>query len=213
MSETNETQTVENITTDNMIDVANKVIADNQTTDEVGTQTVKEQPVENNTTEKLFTQDEVNQLIKSRIERELAKREKSVKSEVDKLNEVTSIEKLRSELESTKKQLTEIQDRYTRTELKAKASEILSDNGIKPTEKVLNILVTNNADETLANINAFTETLKTQATDIVRNQMKGQTPVISNNNQVKSISKADILAVKDTRERQRLIQENMHLFK
>lgn len=185
-------------------------------------QTVEQgtQPVENSEvvtpsekpTEKTFTQQEVDDIVKSRIEREIKKLAAKAQ-EPKKLTEINEIETLKNELQETQKALQELTTQHIKTELRAKASDILNSNGIKPNDKMLDILVADNAETTHDNIKAFTDLLKTQAVDIVKVQMKGSTPVSTTANVTKTVTKAEIMAIKDVNERQKMIAENLHLFK
>lgn len=176
------------------------------------------QPVESDVTtndkptEKTFTQQEVDDIVKSRIEREIKKLTAKAQ-EPKKLTEMNEIETLKSELQETQKALQELTTQHIKTELRAKASDILNSNGIKPNDKMLDILVADNAETTHDNIKAFTDLLKTQAVDIVKVQMKGATPVSTTANVTKTVTKAEIMAIKDVNERQKMIAENLHLFK
>lgn len=163
-------------------------------------------------TEKTFTQQEVDEIVKSRIEREIKKLTAKAQ-EPKKLTEINEIETLKSELQETQRALQELTTQHIKTELRAKASDILNSNGIKPNDKMLDILVADNAETTHENIKAFTDLLKTQAVDIVKVQMKGATPVSTSANVTKTITKAEIMAIKDANERQKMIAENLHLFK
>lgn len=163
-------------------------------------------------TEKTFTQQEVDDIVKSRIEREIKKLTAKAQ-EPKKLTEINEIETLKSELQETQKALQELTTQHIKTELRAKASDILNSNGIKPNDKMLDILVADNAETTHDNIKAFTDLLKTQAVDIVKVQMKGATPVSTTANVTKTVTKAEIMAIKDVNERQKMIAENLHLFK
>lgn len=163
-------------------------------------------------TGKTFTQQEVDDIVKSRIEREIKKLTAKAQ-EPKKLTEINEIETLKSELQETQKALQELTTQHIKTELRAKASDILNSNGIKPNDKMLDILVADNAETTHDNIKAFTDLLKTQAIDIVKVQMKGTTPVSTTTNVTKTVTKAEIMAIKDVNERQKMIAENLHLFK
>lgn len=163
-------------------------------------------------TEKTFTQQEVDEIVKSRIEREIKKLTAKAQ-EPKKLTDINEIETLKSELQETQKALQELTTQHIKTELRAKASDILNSNGIKPNDKMLDILVADNAETTHDNIKAFTDLLKTQAVDIVKVQMKGATPVSTTANVTKTVTKAEIMAIKDVNERQKMIAENLHLFK
>lgn len=163
-------------------------------------------------TEKTFTQQEVDEIVKSRIEREIKKLAAKAQ-EPKKLTEINEIETLKSELQETQKALQELTTQHIKTELRAKASDILNSNGIKPNDKMLDILVADDAETTHDNIKAFTDLLKTQAVDIVKVQMKGSTPVSTTANVTKTVTKAEIMAIKDVNERQKMIAENLHLFK
>lgn len=163
-------------------------------------------------TEKTFTQQEVDDIVKSRIEREI-KKLTAKSQEPKKLTEINEIETLKSELQETQRALQELTTQHIKTELRAKASDILNSNGIKPNDKMLDILVADNAETTHDNIKAFTDLLKTQAVDIVKVQMKGATPVSTTANVTKTVTKAEIMAIKDVNERQKMIAENLHLFK
>lgn len=187
---------------------------------EQGTQPVENREVDNDVvlsnsekpTEKTFTQQEVDDIVKSRIEREIKKLTAKAQ-EPKKLTEINEIETLKSELQETQKALRELTTQHIKTELRAKASDILNSNGIKPNDKMLDILVADTAETTHDNIKAFTDLLKAQAVDIVKVQMKGVTPVSTTANVTKTVTKAEIMAIKDVNERQKMIAENLHLFK
>lgn len=198
-------QAVQNATTQ-------PVVKDNQPVEnrEVGNDVVLSNSEKQ--TEKTFTQQEVDDIVKSRIEREIKKLTAKAQ-EPKKLTEINEIETLKSELQETQKALQELTTQHIKTELRAKASDILNSNGIKPNDKMLDILVADNAETTHDNIKAFTDLLKTQAVDIVKVQMKGATPVSTTANVTKTVTKAEIMAIKDVNERQKMIAENLHLFK
>lgn len=198
-------QAVQNATTQ-------PVVKDNQPVEnrEVGNDVVLSNSEKQ--TEKTFTQQEVDDIVKSRIEREIKKLTAKAQ-EPKKLTEINEIETLKSELQETQKALQELTTQHIKTELRAKASDILNSNGIKPNDKMLDILVADNAETTHDNIKAFTDLLKTQAVDIVKVQMKGATPVSTTANVSKTVTKAEIMAIKDVNERQKMIAENLHLFK
>jgi len=60
-------------------------------------------------------------------------------------------------------------------------------------------------------VDSFAAAFEKAVQDAVAERLKGKAPTAGSTN--KKITKEEILAVKDRRERQRLINENMDLFK
>ena len=95
--------------------------------------------------------------------------------------------------------------------MKQEARSMLNQTGIEVVdEDLLDILVTENAEQTKKNVDIFANLLNKMVQANVEKALRQETPV---NYQQSSLSKQDIMAIKDDVERQQAIAKNINLFK
>lgn len=87
---------------------------------------------------------------------------------------------------------------------------MLSEANINISDALLSQLVSTDADKTKNAVEAFSEAFSEAIEKEVKERLKSPTPKKSNGNT--GLTKEQILAVKDTAERQKLIAENIGLF-
>ena len=120
------------------------------TVEEVKEETVDTQQ-ETTSTEKTFTQAEVDKLITDRVNRALKKAEKDAK-------------------------IAELEAQLIRQGLEKEASQMLSEHGLPVKEEVLAYVVRDNAEETQAAVNDFVAIVNDLADVKVQEMLKGKTP-------------------------------------
>jgi len=197
-----------------MAEQVNNHVDDTQHTEsshnaEVSTNNDKQQ-----TTEKTFTQEEVTKLIQERVAREQRKTDEKIKdaiAEAQKLAKMNKDQQLQYENEKLLKELETYKTKDAKSQMKQEARSMLSQTGIEVVdEDLLDILVTENAEQTKNNVDIFANLLNKMVQANVEKALRQETPV---NYQQSSLSKQDIMAIKDDVERQQAIANNINLFK
>lgn len=157
---------------------------------------------------KLYTDKDVNDLINRKFAEWQAKKDKEL-SEAQKLAEMNEQQKSEYKLEKLQKELDEYKSRETLTEMAKTARSILSEQNINIPDELISVLVTTDADTTSANVSAFAKAFQAAVSQAVENKISHREPKTGS---TKTITKKDILAIKDTAARQKAIAENMELF-
>ena len=197
-----------------MAEQVNNHVDDTQHTEsshnaEVSTNNDKQQ-----TTEKTFTQEEVTKLIQERVAREQRKTDEKIKdaiAEAQKLAKMNKDQQIQYENEKLLKELETYKTKDAKSQMKQEARSMLSQTGIEVVdEDLLDILVTENAEQTKNNVDIFANLLNKMVQANVEKALRQETPV---NYQQSSLSKQDIMAIKDDVERQQAIANNINLFK
>lgn len=158
---------------------------------------------------KLYTDKDVNDLINRKFAEWQAKKDKEL-SEAQKLAEMNEQQKSEYKLEKLQKELDEYKNRETLSEMAKTARSILSEQNINVPDEIVSVLVTKDADTTSEKVNAFAKAFNTAVSKAVENKISHREPKTGS---TKTITKQDILAIKDTTARQKAIAENMELFK
>lgn len=131
------------------------------------------------TTEKTFTQEEVNAL----IEKRLAKQEKSFNKRIqEKLDEAEKLRQMNAEQKAeyeAKKQadyIAELEAKINRSGLEKEASKILSEVGIAVDDNILGFVVKDTAEATQEAVDSFSALVNDLADKKVSELLKGKTP-------------------------------------
>lgn len=162
--------------------------------------------------EKKYTQAEIEEIIKQRIAREKKAAEKAIK-EAEKLAQMNEEQKRQYELEKLKNELEEYKRKDAFNTMSKEASKMLSEHDIVADERVLSFVVKETADETKETVNAFVNLIKEKVQEGVKKALAGTPPKKNPQQPGTATSKEEIMKEKDPIKRQKLIQENLHLFK
>jgi uncharacterized protein YejL (UPF0352 family) len=155
--------------------------------------------------DKKYTDEDVNKILNKKFAEWEKKQAKKI-SEAEKLANMTAEEQLKalqSELDSMKKD-------KTRSELASAARGILSESDIQVPDNLIANLIGEDAETTKENVAAFSKAFKAAVQEGVKAALKGKTPPSGGSS---TLTKEEIMKVKNLKERQKLIKENMNLFK
>ena len=192
-----------------------QLLADDNSGDKAPTDNSEQKGTENNNSEdkkqneKKYTDDEVDEIINKKFEKWTKQKEKEM-DEAKKLADMTAQEKVEYERNQLKKELEELRNANTISEMSKTARGILKEKNIDISDELLSMLVTKEADTTKKNVEGFAEMFDKAVEKAVNEKLKGNPPKKGPGN--KTLTKEDILNIKDRTERQKKIAENMELF-
>lgn len=201
------------------------------TTTEVNVEEVVEETQQvnneqNSNEPKTFTQEQVNNLIQGRLERQEKAFDKKLKEattqaveeykasvEEDKrLANLSEKERLNEQLEKAQAQIKELTLKQQRADMLKETRNQLNERNINVSEDVLNMIATNDAESTQQNINAVENWLNEQRKNWEFERAKGYTPKSMNASSTPSVTKAQFDSMTST-ERAELFKNNQELFK
>ena len=142
-----------------------------------GEQVDTQQEVES--TEKTFTQSEVDDLIKKRLskqEKSFDKRMQEKLDEAEKLRQMNEAQKAEYEQEKQKAYIAELEAKINRSGLEREASKMLSEGGIVVDDKILGLVVKDTAENTQEAVESFVALVNELADKKVSEKLKGKTP-------------------------------------
>jgi len=165
----------------------------------------QEQP---KTAEKKFTQAELEEILKERLARKDKERETAIK-EVEKLAKMNKDQKTAYELEQANKRIAEYEEREALQTMRTEARNMLKDEGIQASDEILNFIVSTKADDTQANVKAYAKAFNDAVSEQVRTRLQQDSP----DQFVRpSMSRQEIMDIKDDIQRQQAILNNIKLF-
>ena len=132
-------------------------------------------------------------------------------SEAEKLAQMTSEEKEKYRADKAEKELADLKRQIALGDMAKTARKMLSDEKISVPDEIIANLVSDDAEKTKATVEAFSAAFKDAVQTAVKEALRGNPPKAGAGGS--TLTKAQILAVKNRTERQRLINENMELFK
>lgn len=166
---------------------------------------------ENEQEEKTFTQDQVDQIVKDRIARAEKDKAEAVK-EAEKLAKMSADQKREYELDKLKRENEELKASQNRFELGKTATAILAESGIVADDEILEIVVKEDAEKTNNAVKAFIALVDKVSDERMREKLKGNAPK-KQQAKASTLTKQEILEIRDSFERKQRIAENPHLFK
>lgn len=164
-----------------------KLIMDNETKDVEVVEEVEETKADEatETDAKAFTQQELDDIIESRLSRERKKHEKELESakqqvqkeldEAEKLKQMNVEQKAHYEKEQSEKRIQELEAELNRHNMEREASTLLAEHDIVASGSILNIVVRNTAEDTQKAIDGFVEVVNDLVDKKVSDSLKGNT--------------------------------------
>ena len=173
------------------------------------TTTTQAEPKQDNKQQPKYTDADVDEIVSKR----LAKWEKQQAAKVEeaaKLAEMNAQQKAEYERDKVQKELDEYKRRDTVNAMVAESRRQLSEQGITVSDDILARLVGETAEETKASVDAFSTAFTAAVEDAVKKQLAGKAPAAGV--ATKTMTKEEILAIKDPIARQAAIRDNIGLF-
>ena len=187
--------------------------------EETNTEVVEAETVDNpETTEadKTFTQDELDHIVQERVKRAVAKAQKDAEdkikqaqSEGERLAKLTKDERAKEEEAKRLADLEAREKAIAVKELRIETQSLLSDEGL-PIE-FLDVVMADTAESVKENIASIRKVFDEAVEKRVNERLTQDKP--RRGATAGAMSKAEIMAVQDAKERQKLIAENLDLFR
>ena len=187
--------------------------------EETNTEVVETETVDNpETTEadKTFTQDELDHIVQERVKRAVAKAQKDAEdkikqaqSEGERLAKLTKDERAKEEEAKRLADLEAREKAIAVKELRIETQSLLSDEGL-PIE-FLDVVMADTAESVKENIASIRKVFDEAVEKRVNERLTQDKP--RRGATAGAMTKAEIMAVQDASERQKLIAENLELFR
>lgn len=157
-----------------------------------------------------YTDEDIDRILSRKFAKWQEKHQKEV-DEAKKLAEMDAREKAEYERDKLQKEIDELKAARTRTEMQSTARRMLKDAGISVGDELIGMIIGKNADETKAAIEGFSKAFSAAVDKAVQERLKGRSPKGGSGGS--RMTREQINAVRDIDERQRLIRENIDLFR
>lgn len=187
--------------------------------EETNTEVVETEKVDNpeaTEADKTFTQDELDHIVQERVKRAVAKAQKDAEdkikqaqSEGERLAKLTKDERAKEEEAKRLADLEAREKAIAVKELRIETQSLLSDEGL-PIE-FLDVVMADTAESVKDNIASIRKVFDEAVEKRVNERLTQDKP--RRGATAGAMSKAEIMAVKDASERQKLIAENLELFR
>ena len=132
-------------------------------------------------------------------------------SEAEKLAQMTSEEKAEYRAKKAEQELADLKKQIALGDMAKTARKMLSEENITVPDEIIMNLVSDDAEKTKSSVEAFAKVFKDAVQAAVKESLRGNPPKASTGGTT-TVTREQILAVKDRAERQRLIGENPQLF-
>lgn len=180
-------------------------------------QDVQEQastPDTEQSTEKTFTQAEMDEIIQQRLkkaEKSYARKMQEQLDEAEKLRQMNAEQKAEYEKEKQEAEIADLKAQLNRNALEKVASKLLSEAGIVADDEILNFVVKEDAEGTQEAINRFSSLVNDIADNKVSEMLRGNTPKKIEGNLKTSMTEEEFRQLSYT-EQATLYQENPELY-
>lgn len=174
------------------------------------TQPNENEPGKNTQTEAKYTDADLDKIINQKFATWQKQQEKKV-SEAQRLSKMTAEEKYNERIKAMEDKLREYELGAARADMTKQARSMLLDKNIHVGDELLSNLIAEDAETTKASVDSFISLFTAAVDKAVKDALKGETP--KTGSAPSGMTKEQILSVTNRAERQRLIKENMALFK
>lgn len=159
--------------------------------------------------DKKYSDADLDRIISQKFAKWQKEQDKKV-SEATKLATMTEQERAEHERDIIKKELEDLKKANNLAEMGKQARKMLSDDGINIPDALVDLIISDDAETTKSTVQQFSKLFQSAVKAAVKEALKGNPPTTGSSG---AITKDQIMKVKDRAERQRLIRENMNLFK
>ena len=169
---------------------------------------------EEKTTEKTFTQSQLDEIIqkeKAKAKRSAEKEYQAKMDEAEKLRKMNEVQKAEYEQEKQRAYIAELEAKINRSGLEREASKMLSEGGIVVDDKILSIVVKDTAERTQEAVESFVALVNELADKKVGEKLKGKTPKKMEDTSTGEITKEQFNKM-GYQSRNELLQNNPELY-
>lgn len=131
-------------------------------------------------------------------------------SEAEKLAQMTAEQKEKYRAEKAEKELADLKHKIMLSEMSGTARKMLSDESIVIPDEIITNLVCDDAEKTKIAVETFAQSYKVAVQNGIKEALKGKTPKAAG--EPPTITKEEIMKVKNRAERQKMIAEHPELF-
>lgn len=159
--------------------------------------------------EKMYSEAELEAIVQQRIKDEQEKVTRA-KTEAERLAQMNAQERAEYERDQLQQRLDELEKERAVSQMTSTARKMLADANINVSDDIVSLLVSDDADKTKAAVDGFVSLFNQSVQNAVKDALKGNSPKTGN---AATVTKEQIMAIKDPIARQKAIRENMELFK
>ena len=166
-----------------------------------------------NEPEKTYTDEDVDRIINQKFAQKFSeweKKQSKAKDEAEKLAGMNAEQKEKYENEQLKKQVQELLRKDALGKMATVARGMLGEKNISVSDDLIEMLISDDAEKTKSSVDSFITAFQSAVEKAVKDALKGNPP--KKTSEPASITKEQIMKVKDPLERQKLINEHMDLF-
>ena len=165
-------------------------------------------------TEKTFTQSQLDEIIqreKAKAKRSAEKEYQAKMDEAEKLRQMNESQKAEYDQEKQKAYIAELEAKINRSGLEREASKMLSEGGIAVDDKILGLVVKDTAESTQEAVESFVALVNDLADKKVSEKLKGKTPKKMEDTSAGGITKEQFNRM-GYQSRNELLQNNPELY-
>lgn len=166
-----------------------------------------------NEPEKKYTDEDVDRIINQKFAQKFSeweKKQSKAKDEAEKLAGMNAEQKEKYENEQLKKQVQDLLRKDALGKMATVARGMLGEKNISVSDDLIEMLISDDAEKTKSSVDSFITAFQSAVEKAVKDALKGNPPKKISG--PASITKEQIMKVKDPLERQKLIKEHMDLF-
>ncbi|MGM9624288.1 MAG: DUF4355 domain-containing protein, partial [Eubacteriales bacterium] len=157
-----------------------------------------------------YTDKDVDEILNKKFAEWQKKQQKAV-DEAKKLSAMNAQQKAEYERDQLQKELDEYKRAASLAEMTKTARKMLSDSGITIPDELLSMMVSTEADTTKAAVDGFAKAFTEAVESAVKERLKGEPPRKGSGG-TSSMTKDQIMAIRDPELRQKKMLENRELF-
>lgn len=156
-----------------------------------------------------YSDEDLDAILGKRFARWKEDQQKAV-DEAKKLAAMDATQKAEYERDQLQQELDELKRKAALSEMTKAARKMLADQNITVPDELLGMMVTTEAEETKAAVDGFVKAFTEAVENAVKERLKGEPP--RRGSGAPSMTKEQIMAIKDPELRQTKMLENRHLF-
>lgn len=157
-----------------------------------------------------YSDEDLDRIISKKVAALQKKQEKAI-SEAQKLAQNSANKSAEEKIADLESRLEGYEKQQAHSEMMGQARKVIQGKGYSFSDGLIGNLVTDDAEQTQSNIDEFVKLLEAEVQKQVKAALAGNTPKAGT--EAPKLTKEEILKVKNPIERQKLIRENLELFK